>query len=82
MEDALVQTEKLRCKIESNSVEFEGKQITFTASFGLVCLRPPQVARSEQLVGRVDELLYQAKDSGRNRICSGYIDDETELKSG
>ncbi|OMH32099.1 sensor domain-containing diguanylate cyclase [Motiliproteus sp. MSK22-1] len=58
--------EELRSVIENNNF---GLQAPVTSSFGVSQYR--QNERSEELFRRVDELLYTAKDSGRNRVVSG-----------
>ena len=64
--------ERLRKGIEDAVVEFEGKVLTVTASFGAACVAQvasPSDARS--LVKLADHFLYKAKDKGRNR-CEVY----------
>ena len=57
--------ERIRQEICRAPVEFEGKRIPVTASFGIAC-----VASESDLIAAVkvaDEALYQAKHEGRNR---------------
>lgn len=68
--EACEQTEKLRQAIEAGCLEFEGQAIRFTASFGIASLTPPTEADSSQLVGLADELLYESKETGRNKISA------------
>lgn len=70
-EEALLQTEKLRRAIEDANMTYQGKTIPMTASFGLASMAPPEWQKGESLVGFADSALYQAKESGRNRICIG-----------
>ena len=58
--------EELRSVIENNSF---GLKSSVTSSFGVSQYKPNEDAK--ELFRRVDELLYKAKDSGRNRVVSG-----------
>ncbi len=59
--------EKLRGVIESTSVEYDGKQIHYTASFGVSCSDEIHVDGPE-LWKMADKALYVAKNKGRNRV--------------
>lgn len=61
--------ERLRKKIEETKIEWEGKQIPVTASFGVAALRPGENV-PDPMVHRADAALYQAKKTGRNRVCA------------
>jgi len=60
--------ERLRLAVESTSVEYEGKLITCTISIGLYTDTPPSDTLTE-MYKKADCALYQAKNSGRNKIC-------------
>lgn len=70
LEDARQVAEKLRRKIESQTFMFSQKTIPVTASFGVHATKPnePDVT-SEQFIAAADAKLYEAKQSGRNRVC-------------
>jgi len=57
--------ENLRRAVEASQIEFEGEIIRFTLSIG-VSVNP--AANLDVVINRADEFLYQAKESGRNRV--------------
>ncbi|MGG7518054.1 PleD family two-component system response regulator [Allorhizobium undicola] len=62
--------ERLREVIERKPfILRDGTQLTITASFGLATLGPDAVA-PEHLLRQADRALYQAKNSGRNRVVT------------
>jgi diguanylate cyclase (GGDEF)-like protein len=60
--------ESLRRAIETTPVQFEGKSISITSSVG-VAVAPYHGATASELLTSVDQVLYQAKTEGRNRVC-------------
>lgn len=61
--------ERLRQSIESAEIAFEDKRIRVTASAGVSALGDPGVTGDRaSLLGAADARLYQAKESGRNRV--------------
>ena len=59
--------EDLRRAVEKNEVRYENDSINVTISVG-VCIMPHK--SMEQMINRADELLYMAKNDGRNRVVS------------
>ena len=80
LEEAIIQTEELRKKIEFHHISTGEKTISLTASFGLSALVAPFTASSSKLIALADTLLYQSKHHGRNRISSAYFSEETPTK--
>ncbi|MDA8430309.1 MAG: diguanylate cyclase [Geobacteraceae bacterium] len=73
---ALHVAERMRVRIASTPVNFAGCEIEITASFGSVTVIPSfngQVRYMEQVLNVADTCLYQAKNSGRNRIVSAEM---------
>ena len=71
LNDAIVLLEQIRTKLQglSLSVRTTGQKVgNVTASFGVVQLKPDEDKGS--LFERADQLLYRAKEEGRNRIIS------------
>lgn len=61
--------EKLRNLLEKTAIPFEEHSFHITASFGVAATSLDQDIPFEELVRRVDEAVYDAKDAGRNRVC-------------
>ncbi|NNB06158.1 diguanylate cyclase [Pseudomonas fragi] len=58
--------ERLRAAIEACPFHFKGEPVTITLSIGVSAFRPGD--RSDQVLKRADEALYQAKYRGRNCV--------------
>ncbi|MBX3188775.1 MAG: GGDEF domain-containing protein [Labilithrix sp.] len=67
--NASVVGERLRAAVEQASFEYQGRRLPVTISAGVGALPEAQVATAAELVGEADEALYEAKRSGRNRVC-------------
>ncbi len=65
--EALEHAERLRATIESQPLDFEGRTLKVTASFGVACLSEG-APTAKDLVRLADEALYRAKQAGRNRV--------------
>jgi diguanylate cyclase (GGDEF)-like protein len=57
--------EAVRAEVEASVVEFEGRAIRVTLSSGIALTARPGL---DATLGAADELLYEAKHSGRNRV--------------
>jgi len=66
---AVALAERLRSTIANIRVDVGGQQIGVTASFG-VAQRPADSSDLQALISAADRLLYEAKASGRNRVCA------------
>ena len=60
--------ERIRTAVEKTRFEWEGKGIAVTLSAGVAALRPQENV-PDFMVRRADEALYQAKRSGKNKVC-------------
>ncbi len=67
---AKVCAEQIRVAVAANAPTFEDKTLPVTVSLGVAEFKPGSTETPEALYGRADEKLYQAKDSGRNRVCA------------
>jgi len=59
--------ERIRKSVEHMQFELDGQPIPLTVSIGLAVLRAEDCA--SDLVHRGDQLMYDAKRQGRNRVC-------------
>ncbi|GLX79376.1 diguanylate cyclase [Thalassotalea insulae] len=60
--------ERIRTSLEKLTIEYQGEQIDFSASVG-VAMMTAEDQRYEDLISNADIALYQAKSSGRNKVC-------------
>jgi diguanylate cyclase (GGDEF)-like protein len=65
-EHAINTAERIRLEICGSPVEFEGIEIPVSASFGVARISPSDGISTA--IGLADEALYQAKESGRNKV--------------
>lgn len=63
LDSAAAIAERLRVAVERNIIEFEGREMTVTASIGLA----PLDGEVDKVFAMADEALYRAKKEGRNR---------------
>ncbi|MYM73032.1 diguanylate cyclase [Duganella sp. FT134W] len=67
--------ERLRQTLAATPVEHAGQQITVTASFGVasVDFAASTPDAHVNMIAAADDLLYAAKNSGRNRVCAQQL---------
>lgn len=65
---ALAVAEELRKATDRLRVQFDGKPLRFTASFGVASVVPQAPLSLENLVAAADRALYAAKHGGRNCV--------------
>ena len=68
LEDAVDVAERIRRKIESTVIEHNSEQTFLTASFGVGTIFPKDAEQTEIFIEQVDQLLYAAKECGRNQV--------------
>lgn len=79
LEDAEQIAESLREKIANTPIKFRDEVIKLTASFGVATLLPEMDL--EELIRKADEALYEAKNSGRNKVVTArWVDHGLILK--
>jgi diguanylate cyclase (GGDEF)-like protein len=66
IDGALIAAQRLRAKVEALNIPNVGK---ITASFGVATF-PFNASSRDTLIVTADRALYEAKNSGRNRVCT------------
>ena len=69
LEGAKVFAEQLRTLIENQSFEYESQKIPITISLGCATFSNSNFTSATDLIKSADQFLYEAKQSGRNRVC-------------
>ena len=69
-ERAAIIAERLRQIIDKTDFIFDGQHIPITVSLGVAGLPDTPAQTTDDLIGAADAPLYQAKNSGRNRVCA------------
>jgi diguanylate cyclase (GGDEF)-like protein len=62
----LMVVQRLLAAVRAHAFTFEGRRLPISISIGVAAHRPPMTP--PELVGKADEALYRAKQSGRNRF--------------
>jgi diguanylate cyclase (GGDEF)-like protein len=70
MEGALQVADRLRRAVEDAQIETQEGLAKVTASFGVMAAVPGRNAEVEEWLRQADLALYEAKQGGRNRVCS------------
>ncbi|HEY3704802.1 MAG TPA: GGDEF domain-containing protein [Terracidiphilus sp.] len=73
IEGALARAEQLRQAVESAHITAADTVLRVTASFGVASDFPPH-CETEAVIRAVDAALYDAKNSGRNRVFQAQMD--------
>ncbi len=68
MNDAAIVIERIRRTIETNSINWGGKQLQVTISCGIATYPIVRASVCEELITSADQALYAAKDFGRNQV--------------
>ena len=61
--------EKIRQIVEKTEFKFENTRIPVTISMGVASI-DAELIEAAAIIKRADERLYEAKASGRNRVCA------------
>lgn len=69
MDAAFHMADRLRENIAKHKIIFENEMTQVSVSIGLSCLRRED-SEIETIVDRSDKALYEAKESGRNKVCT------------
>ncbi len=77
--NALDAVERSRKSIEDLEIPVPGGILQITASFGVAIHQHPANGSIDELLEQADKLLYQAKNEGRNRVCSDLASKSSAL---
>ena len=61
--------ERLRARVEQETFDYQGTRLPVTISVGVAALPEANATTPSELVRDADRALYEAKRSGRNRVC-------------
>ena len=64
---------RIRQTIEESPLDVAGQPLHMTVSMGITTYTDGQETTVEDLVKQADKYLYQAKESGRNRVCHAKL---------
>jgi len=68
-ENAVSMADQLRQIIEDKTYLSDGNELKVTVSIGVATIPPDEAAAPRDLIGWADTVLYEAKASGRNKVC-------------
>jgi diguanylate cyclase (GGDEF)-like protein len=66
--------QRIRNRLEKTVFTFDGRQIQITASIGLATCQEGDTIFTANLVKQADQALYQAKRTGKNKVCTFPFD--------
>jgi diguanylate cyclase (GGDEF)-like protein len=67
--------ERLRSEVEERAIYIAEHVINITISIGVACITPDRGGQIMDLIDRADKAVYEAKQSGRNRVTLFYETD-------
>lgn len=73
IKEALLAAERLRSVIENTPAKYENEEVKYTVSIGVTAYREG-VNSFDELFKEADAALYQAKESGRNKVVNYLAD--------
>jgi len=68
LDNAMLVAERIRQSIEDLNINYDQHRVAVSASFG--CALMYKEDHQQDLIRRADMALYQAKNSGRNQVCT------------
>lgn len=79
LDAAIILGEKIRKRIEEHSFKIDKKIINITTSIGVGAFEHNNLEDYQQLMDTTDQLLYQAKEKGRNQIQHATVPPSKKL---
>ena len=72
--------ERVRHAVETTDFQVEDQlSLKVTVSIGSLCFQPPLQLPNHEIFAKVDKLLYQAKENGRNQVVHKTIHNSKEV---
>jgi len=68
--------EQLPKMVEDSVYKADGHDLAVTISIGTATMTPDEENAPRDLIGRADQVLYEAKASGRNKVCQ-YVSEKS-----
>jgi diguanylate cyclase (GGDEF)-like protein len=72
---ASLTAERLRCRVKAHNFGTSEQPLQFTISIGLVTFDGQDNINVDKAIHALDSQLYQAKNSGRNKVCEALYKD-------
>jgi diguanylate cyclase (GGDEF)-like protein len=69
LEGAVVLAERLKKALSELQMDYEGRKLSVTLSFGIAPFLQNRDITRDELIKEADDALYQAKRTGRNKYC-------------
>ncbi|MFW6113616.1 MAG: diguanylate cyclase [Actinomycetota bacterium] len=70
LDNAIQTAERIRLAVENHEfAETDGNKVRVTVSQGVTCYPSSDIEKRSDIVAKADYALYEAKESGRNRVC-------------
>ena len=61
--------DRVRYAVEKRGIVYEGRTIPITISVGVAAVPSPSIRDATEFISAADQMLYEAKRAGRNRVC-------------
>ena len=69
-ENALYLAEQIRKRVDGQPMQADGNELHVTISIGVSSVTPTDQDDRKDLVAAADIALYEAKNTGRNKVCN------------
>ena len=70
VKDALIRAERIRLAVKDHVFVWNNVRLSLTVSIGLAIKTEGRTCTNEEILTRADQLLYEAKDNGRDRVVT------------
>jgi diguanylate cyclase (GGDEF)-like protein len=61
--------DRVRYAVEKRKIVHDGRNIPITISVGVAAVPSPSIHDANEFISAADQMLYEAKRTGRNRVC-------------